>query len=252
MPVYRLDRRIVFPPPEMADENGLLAIGGDLRPERLLLGYENGIFPWYSDGLPILWHSPDPRYVLLASRLHVGRSLEKQLRREIYEVRLDERFHDVLVKCGATPRPGQKGTWITQEMIAAYETLHELGFAHSAEAYLDGELVGGLYGVSLGGVFFGESMFADAPDASKVAFVTLVRHLERLGIDLVDCQVHTTHLERFGAENWPRARFLAELSRRLQRPTWRGRWSLGVQVGPPRVVSPPERAARERAGGVDD
>ncbi|MFO0618600.1 MAG: leucyl/phenylalanyl-tRNA--protein transferase [Polyangiaceae bacterium] len=226
MTIYRLSKEIVFPPASHAEPSGLLAVGGDLRPERLLLGYASGIFPWYSEGRPILWHSPDPRYVLEASALHVPRSLEKQIRRGRYEVRLDQRFRDVIVRCGKAERPFQKGTWITRDMIEAYVRLFELGFAHSAEAYLDGELVGGLYGVSLGSVYFGESMFADAPDASKVAFVTLVRQLLAWGIDLVDCQVHTEHLERFGAVHWPRDRYVEEVAERTAAPTRRGRWVL--------------------------
>jgi leucyl/phenylalanyl-tRNA--protein transferase len=226
VPVYRLDRRLIFPKPELAERSGLLAVGGDLSPERLVLAYEMGIFPWYEEGLPILWHSPDPRYVLRGSKLHVPRSLDKAIRRGTYEIRVDERFQDVMEACGEVPRPGQTGTWITPEMIDAYVKLHELGLAHSAEAYAGGELVGGLYGVSIGSVFFGESMFARAPDASKVAFVTLVRSLIGWGIDLVDCQVRTDHLERFGAEAWPRSRYLAELSARLATPTKRGKWKI--------------------------
>jgi leucyl/phenylalanyl-tRNA--protein transferase len=230
VPVYQLDKRIVFPPIEAADRSGLLAVGGDLRPERLLLAYASGIFPWYDEDLPILWHSPDPRFVLVPSELHVPKSLEKQLRRGVYEIRLDERFRDVMERCGKSKRPGQRGTWITHDMIEAYVKLHELGFAHSAEAYADGELVGGLYGVSLGGVYFGESMFTTAPDASKVAFVTLVRAMIGWGIELVDSQVHTEHLERFGAVHWPRERYKAELERLLDKPTLRGKWRLD---GPP-------------------
>lgn len=226
MTIYRLSKEIVFPPAEHAEPSGLLAIGGDLRPERLLLGYASGIFPWYSEGKPILWHSPDPRFVLESRAIHVGRSLEKQIRRGRYEIRLDTAFREVITRCGKAERPFQKGTWITRDMIEAYVRLHDLGFAHSAEAWQDGALVGGLYGVSLGTVYFGESMFADAPDASKVAFVTLVRRMLRWGIDLVDSQVHTEHLERFGAVHWPRERYLAEVEERVQRPTRRGRWTL--------------------------
>jgi leucyl/phenylalanyl-tRNA--protein transferase len=225
MPVYRLDHRLVFPSPDEA-EDGLLAVGGDLRPERLLIAYSNGIFPWYGDGLPILWHSPDPRMVLEAGAVRVGRSLRKRVRRGDYEIALDRAFVDVVRACARTPRPGQRGTWITGEMIDAYVELHRLGFAHSAEAWQGGELCGGLYGVSLGGAFFGESMFARRPDASKVAFVTLVAQLARWDIDLVDCQVHTEHLERFGATEWPRRRFLAALEGALTRPTRRGQWAL--------------------------
>jgi leucyl/phenylalanyl-tRNA--protein transferase len=226
MPVYRLDERLVFPPPHLA-EDGLLAVGGDLRPERLLLGYTLGIFPWYEDGLPILWHSPDPRMVLTADRLHVSKSLEKRIRQRPYRVTTDRAFREVIDLCASMPRPGQDGTWITTEMREAYVTLHRMGFAHSAEAWRGGELVGGLYGVSLGAAFFGESMFARAPDASKIAFVTLVRGMAARGVFLVDCQVHTEHLARFGAEEWPRRTFLRALREALRRPTLRGPWAFG-------------------------
>jgi len=226
MPVFRLNRRLIFPPPELAEPDGLLAVGGDLSLKRLLLAYESGIFPWYGEDLPILWYSPDPRTVLEPKRLDVSRSLAKSIRRGLYEVRLDTAFRAVIEACASTPRPDQDGTWITEDMIEAYVRLHEEGYAHSAEAWKDDELVGGLYGVSLGSAFFGESMFARAPDASKVAFVTLVRAMEGWGIDLIDCQVHTEHLARFGAEEWPRPRFLAKLAEALERPTRRGRWRL--------------------------
>jgi leucyl/phenylalanyl-tRNA--protein transferase len=226
MPVFQLDERLVFPPPELADPDGLLAVGGDLRPERILLGYASGIFPWPTEGYPLLWHSPDPRFVLRAQEIHVSKSLEKALRRQPYRIRLDTAFREVVKNCSRAPRPGQKGTWITDEMVEAYCHLHELGFAHSAEAWDGDTLAGGLYGVSLGGAFFGESMYAKRPDASKVAFVTLVRQLARWGIDLVDAQVHTQHLYRFGARHWPRARYLRELEKALQKTTRRGRWQL--------------------------
>jgi leucyl/phenylalanyl-tRNA---protein transferase len=224
--IYRLDRRLLFPPPAHAEKSGLLAVGGDLRAERLVLAYATGIFPWYSEGSPILWHSPDPRTVLRAGELHVGRSLAKALKRGAYEVRLDTAFREVIEACSAVPRPGQDGTWITPAMIDAYEELHRRGVAHSAEAWAEGALVGGLYGVSLGGAFFGESMFAAAPDASKIAFVTLARQLARWGVDLIDCQVHTEHLARFGASPWPRPRFLAALEEALKKPTRFGPWQL--------------------------
>jgi leucyl/phenylalanyl-tRNA--protein transferase len=234
--IFRLDQRLLFPRPELAQKSGLLAVGGDLRPERLVLAYGMGIFPWYGDDTPILWHSPDPRMVLLASRIEVGRSVAKAVRRGTYAVRLDTAFRAVVEACAAAPRPGQDGTWITREMIDAYAELHRRGVAHSAEAWKDGELKGGLYGVSLGGAFFGESMFARAPDASKVAFVTLVRQLALWGIELVDCQVHTEHLARFGASEWPRPRFLATLAEALLKPTRLGPWRLGVGAGEtPRV-----------------
>jgi leucyl/phenylalanyl-tRNA--protein transferase len=229
MPVFRLDDRLVFPRPQQA-EGGLLAVGGDLRPERLLLAYSVGIFPWYSVGEPILWHSPDPRMVLMGRRLHVGRSLRKVMARHPYRITLDSAFARVIRSCSKVPRPEQDGTWITSEMEKAYGALHELGYAHSVEAW-DGEaLVGGLYGVSLGATFFGESMFAEAPDASKVAFVTLVTQLLRWGVGLVDCQVHTEHLERFGAQEIPRATYLRLLKRTLRVPTRRGPWVLDADL----------------------
>lgn len=206
--------------------DGIVAIGGDLSTPRLLAAYRRGIFPWYSEGQPILWHSPDPRFVLVPSALHVPKSLEKTLRRQVYEIRLDTDFEGVIDGCARTRRPRQRGTWITREMRSAYSRLFREGYAHTAEAWLGGRLVGGLYGVSLGDVFFGESMFAKEPDASKAAFVTLTRQMRAWGIGLIDCQQETAHLERFGAESWPRARFSAELQRLLAAPTRRGAWKL--------------------------
>jgi len=214
VPIYRLTNELSFPAPDDAEPSGLLAVGGDLGTERLLLAYSMGIFPWYEDDLPILWHSPDPRMILLPGHLRVSRSLRKTLRDQSFEIRLDGDFEAVIRACARAPRDGQDGTWITDEMIDAYLRLFELGCAHSAEAWLDGELVGGLYGVSLGGCFFGESMFASRADASKVAFVALVEQLARWEFDLIDCQVHTDHLARFGATEWPR-------SRKTRRGHWR-------------------------------
>jgi leucyl/phenylalanyl-tRNA--protein transferase len=224
MPVYRLDQRLVFPPVQDA-EDGLLAVGGDLRPERLVLAYSSGIFPWYEEGQPVLWHSPDPRMVLRPDALRVSRSLRQVLRRHVYRITLDRAFRRVIESCARAPRPGQDGTWITEEMKDAYEALHRQGLAHSVEAWDGDRLAGGLYGVSLGAAFFGESMFANAPDASKAAFVTLVAQLAVWGIDLVDCQVYTDHLARFGAEEWPRARYLKALRAALRRPTRAGAWT---------------------------
>jgi len=229
MPVFKLDDRLEFPPAGLA-EDGLLAVGGDLSPERLVLAYSRGIFPWYEDGLPILWHSPDPRMVLEADALRVPRSLRKTLRRRPYRLTLDTAFAEVIAACARAPRPGQDGTWITAEMRDAYVRLFELGLGHSAEAWRGDELVGGLYGVSLGAVFFGESMFARADDASKIAFVTLVEELRRRGITLIDCQVYTDHLSRFGAVEWPRSRYLRALAQALRRPTHRGRWRYAEQT----------------------
>jgi leucyl/phenylalanyl-tRNA--protein transferase len=224
--VYRLTDELRFPAPDEADPSGLLAVGGDLTPERLLLAYSMGIFPWYEDGLPILWHSPDPRMVLLPADLRISRSLRKAMRDRPFEIRLDGAFEAVVRACALIPRDGQDGTWITDEMIEAYLRLFELGYAHCAEAWSGGELVGGLYGVSLGGCFFGESMFATCPDASKVAFATLAAQLVRWEFDLIDCQIHTDHLARFGATEWPRSRFLSALKKSLAHQTRRGRWQL--------------------------
>lgn len=224
MTVFRLDHRLVFPPANLADESGLLAVGGDLSAERLKLAYGMGIFPWFDEDLPIMWHSPDPRMVLLPDDLRVNRSLRKAIKRGPYRITLDTAFHEVISACASIYRPGQGGTWITDDMIAAYDELHRQGFAHSVEAWRGDELVGGLYGVSLGSAFFGESMFAKAPDASKIAFATLVEQLKTWGVDLVDCQVHTEHLEHFGAQEIPRRDFLSRLQTSLEAPHRLGPW----------------------------
>ncbi len=228
MTVYRLGATLGFPDPMEADESGLLAVGGDLEPERVLRAYREGIFPWPVVAEPLLWFSPDPRMVLVPGELHVGRSLRKRVRRGDFEFRFDSDFGAVVERCAAIPRPGEVGTWITPAICRAYERLHELGYAHSAESWRDGALVGGLYGVSLGACFFGESMFAVEADASKVAFVHLVEQLQAWEFELIDCQVHTEHLERFGAVEWPRARFLEALRHALVAPTRRGPWSVSV------------------------
>ncbi len=228
MPVYWLGEEVIFPAVEEA-EDGLLAIGGDLRPERLLRAYSEGIFPWYSEGQPILWHTPDPRFVLTAEDLHVPKSLSRTLRSGLFSLTLDTAFREVVEQCAKVPRSGQSGTWITPDMMDAYAELHRQGFAHSVETWRGEELAGGLYGVSLGGTFFGESMFANVDDASKIAFVALVEQLARWNITLVDCQVYTEHLARFGAEHWSRERYLAALRAALMQPTRRGPWRLEAQ-----------------------
>jgi leucyl/phenylalanyl-tRNA--protein transferase len=230
MPVYRLGKALGFPPPEAAEATGLLAVGGDLEPERLLLAYSLGIFPWYGEGQPILWHAPDPRAVLFPSRLRVSRSLRKAIRRRPFQLKLDTAFEAVVRACAEVPRPGDPGTWITAEMRRAYVRLHALGYAHSAEAWTDEALVGGLYGVSLGGVFFGESMFALSSDASKVAFVALVRQLAAWDFDLVDCQLHSDHLARFGAVDCSRRRFGEALAAALTKATRRGPWRFDSEI----------------------
>ena len=255
MPVFRLDDRLVFPPVHLA-EDGLLALGGDLRPERLLLGYTKGIFPWYAENLPILWHSPDPRMVMTTRDLIVQRSLRKSIKRKPYRLAMDTAFGEVLRGCADVPRPGQTGTWLIPDMVDAYEQLHELGFAHSVEAWLGDELVGGLYGVSRGATFFGESMFARAPDASKIAFVASVRQLDAWHIGLIDCQVHTEHLERFGAYEVPRLEYLEMLAVTLDEPTKRGKWSFEIDLdelaatgGMMNAVEPEAPARKKRASG---
>ena len=225
VPVYLLSPDdVAFPPADHADADGLLAVGGDLRPERLLTAYRGGIFPWYGRGLPILWHSPDPRYVLDPAAIHVSRSLRRTINRKKFDVRYDTAFEQVVDSCARAPRPGQKGTWITPEMKSAYLALHHMGHAHSVESWASGELKGGLYGVALGAIFFGESMFARAPDASKVALVHLAQRLSEWGFRLIDCQMETAHLARFGAQAWPRKRFLAALKEALEAPARMGRW----------------------------
>ncbi|MEM7606598.1 MAG: leucyl/phenylalanyl-tRNA--protein transferase [Myxococcota bacterium] len=225
MPVHLLDDRLSFPPVELATPEGVLAVGDDLRIERLLAAYANGIFPWPVRGFPLLWFCPDPRYVLPVGEAHLGRTLRKEIRRARFEVRYDTAFTEVIDGCAHVPRPGQDGTWITSALRNAFVQLHQLGYAHSVEAWRAGRLVGGLYGVSLGGVFFGESMFALEANASKVAFAHLLERLEGWGHDLVDCQVETEHLARFGARPWARTRFLDAVRSRMSVRTRRGRWS---------------------------
>lgn len=231
MPVYRLGAEPVFPDPEDSHESGLIAVGGDLEPQRLLSAYACGIFPWYSEGQPILWHCPDPRALLLPAELHVPRSLRRTLRRGRFAIRLDGAFAEVVRACAEAPRPGQDGTWITADMQRAYVRLHEMGYAHSAEAWEGGALVGGLYGVSLGGAFFAESMFSARSDASKAALVVLIEHLVGWGFDLFDCQIESEHVARFGARPVARREFLALLRRSLARETRRGPWTLGEPGG---------------------
>jgi len=231
--VYRIpEDEVIFPNPNDADESGLLGVGGDLRPERLLLGYANGIFPWYSEGQPILWFSPDPRCVLDPSDLYIGRSLRKTLKKSQFRVTLDTAFDAVIANCKNTPRPGQQGTWITKEMQAAYCRLHELGYAHSVEVWADGIMVGGLYGVALGGLFAGESMFSHASDASKTGLIWLVQQLDRWGFGLVDAQVRTDTLARMGAKEIDRAAYLERISSLIRQPGREGSWSFDTGFAP--------------------
>jgi len=213
-----------FPDPALADRDGLLAMGGDLEPDTLLTAYSQGIFPWYSDDSPVLWWCPDPRMVLFPDRLKVSKSLGQSIRNKGYRVLFDSDFASVIRHCARVPRMNQHGTWITSEMENAYVRLHREGFAHSAETYLDGKLAGGLYGVSLGGIFFGESMFRDERDASKVALYHLVQLLKEWQFDLIDVQQSTAHMRRLGAEELPRSTFLDLLHESLRKPTRRGKW----------------------------
>lgn len=214
-----------FPPVSRAltEPNGLLAAGGDLSLRRLLDAYRRGIFPWYSEGQPLLWWSPDPRMVLAPGDLAISRSLRKRLRREDYEIRTDFSFPAVMRAC-AEPRAGQAGTWITEEMLAAYTALHAAGFAHSVETWIDGALAGGLYGIAIGRVFFGESMFTRATDASKLAFAHLARQLERWEFGMIDCQMATGHLASLGAREIARADFMRALSELVNYPSRTGTW----------------------------
>lgn len=207
--IPRLTYHLSFPDPLQAHEEGIVAYGGDLSPSRLMLAYRSGIFPWYSANDPILWWSPDPRLILELDDFILRRSLRKKIPQ--FEIRFDSAFSDVIRECSTAPRRGQKGSWIVPEMIEAYETLYALGHAHSVEAYQNGVLVGGLYGVSVGGVFCGESMFAKVTDASKVAFAVLVDHLREWGYDFIDCQVPTAHLKSLGAKEVSREFFLQRL-----------------------------------------
>lgn len=222
------ERELDFPPVEQASPEGLLAVGGDLRPERLIEAYRHGIFPWYEEDQPILWWSPDPRAVLFPDKLHVPRSLDKTIRRGHFTVTLDTCFRNVMIECaGPRPQYPEGGTWITPAMIEAYTRLHELGHAHSIETWQEGNLVGGLYGVAIGGAFFGESMFSRATDASKVALVSLIRQLRAWGFKIFDCQQTSPHVMRLGAEEIPRRDFLAHLNAALKLPDRLGCWKLG-------------------------
>jgi leucyl/phenylalanyl-tRNA--protein transferase len=224
MPIFRLVDDMVFPPPDYADPSGLIAVGGDLSSERLLEAYRVGIFPWYAEDQPILWWSPDPRFVLELDQFNISHSLGKTLRRRMFHVTFDRVFDEVIAACAAVPREGQSGTWITPEMREAYIKLHGLGFAHSVETWFGGKLVGGLYGVSLGKAFFGESMFHRKSDASKVALAILVEKLQKWGFHFIDSQMTTEHMIRLGAKEIPRRIFLKKLQSALRHSTKRGKW----------------------------
>jgi leucyl/phenylalanyl-tRNA---protein transferase len=225
MPVFRLTNELIFPPPHYADPDGLLAVGGDLSSERLLLAYQQGIFPWYSATTPILWWSPDPRLVLFPDDLKVSKSLQRVLKKGLFKVTMDRAFLEVIRRCAGTKREYGEGTWIVPEMVEAYYLLYQLGYAHSVESWHAGELVGGLYGVAMGRIFYGESMFTEKTDASKVALVRLVQLLQHWDFELIDCQVTTAHLKRFGAREIPRKEFLKRLALATRELNRHGSWS---------------------------
>jgi leucyl/phenylalanyl-tRNA---protein transferase len=213
--MFYLTDKIYFPPVEMADNDGLLAMGGDLSTERLLLAYKSGIFPWYNEDEPICWWSPNPRFVLLPAQLKVSKSMQTVLNNGSFRFTINKAFNIVITNCKTIQRKHEDGTWIQQEIIDAYTRLHQLGFAVSAETWKNGELVGGLYGVLLGHVFFGESMFSNASNASKFAFINFVRHLQKQNVQLIDCQVYTAHLESLGAKMIDRKLFCEILAKEV-------------------------------------
>jgi leucyl/phenylalanyl-tRNA--protein transferase len=212
MPLYVLDKDLTFPPVDLADEDGLLAIGGDLSMDRLIQAYRKGIFPWYEDNY-ILWWCPNPRFVLFPAELKVSNSMKQVIKKGDFEFSINRDFNGVISSCKAVSRRGQEGTWITEDMRNAYLHLHQHGYAHSAETWLNGDLVGGLYGIRMGKIFFGESMFSRESNASKFAFILYVRQLVSEGVALIDCQVHTSHLESMGARMIPRADFIKYIDR---------------------------------------
>jgi leucyl/phenylalanyl-tRNA--protein transferase len=227
VPVYALDNTLWFPPAEEANEEGLLAVGGDLSPERLLLAYESGIFPWFIHQKLVYWFSPNPRMILLPDELKVSKSMMQVLKKNTFTFTFDTDFEAVMKGCQSVKREGQRGSWITKEFINAYMRLHKLGLAHSVEVWQDEKLVGGLYGVSLGKCFFGESMFSLMPNASKAGFITLTQWLKQQDFTLIDCQVHTPHLESLGAKEIARKQFLQLLKGALKYSTLKGKWALG-------------------------
>lgn len=224
MPIYRITDELIFPHPSLA-EDGIVGIGGDLRPERLLLAYTNSIFPWPDgENSPIIWASPDPRLVMFLEKYKPTRRLLRTIRQQKFKISFDEHFEHVIRQCRQVHRPDQGGTWITKDIQNAYIEMHKLGFAHSIEAHANGQLVGGLYGLSLGGAFFGESMFHCAKDAAKVAFHFLVQRAREWNFDFIDAQVKTPHLVEWGAEEISREFYLDILKETLKKETWRGKW----------------------------
>lgn len=229
MPIFRLSDKLSFPPPHFAAGNGLLAIGGDLSEDRLLLAYKKGIFPWYSPYDPILWWCPDPRLVLYPSEVHVPQRLRRRIKNSGFIVTSDLAFDRVIDECAGVRKEDNEETWLVDDMIEAYKGLHKRGYAHSVETWCKGELAGGLYGVCIGGAFFGESMFARVSDASKAALVALCGYMVENGFDLIDCQVATAHLMWMGAREVPRRVFLKQLEASVERPEPCGKWRIGIK-----------------------
>jgi leucyl/phenylalanyl-tRNA--protein transferase len=223
-----------FPSVERATPEGIVGVGGNLSPGMLLSAYRQGVFPWYSDNEPLLWWSPEPRFVLYPEELHVAKRLRRTIRKNPFRITMDRRFSEVIQGCAEVSRPDQEGTWITDDMVEAYTRLHELGYAHSVEVEdpQTNALLGGLYGISLGKAYFGESMFSRAPDASKVGFVVFARKLAEAGFHFIDCQVYTEHLARFGARNISRASYLRMLRNALRYPTCKGKWERFLEADP--------------------
>lgn len=207
-----------------AEPDGLLAIGGDLSPERLIQAYAHGIFPWFEENGEVYWFSPDPRLVMLPGQFRVPDSLRRIIKSGKFEIRFDTAFGEVIRACAGAPRPEQEGTWISESFISAYTLLHQQGFAHSVESYSEGKLVGGLYGISLGAAFFGESMFFTRPNASKAAYYALVEHCKKVGYHFIDCQIETTHLQNLGAVSIPRVEYIRLLDIALKHPTRTAPW----------------------------
>ena len=225
MPIYLLNEKIQFPPVDHA-EDGVVAVGGDLSAERLLAAYQHGIFPWFSEGEPIIWHSPDPRFVLMLDDLHISKSMQRVINKNEFSYTLDTDFSFVINACAQAKRTQQDGTWITEEMIDAYCKLHNLGYAHSIEVWKNNKIVGGIYGVSLGKSFFGESMFHTESNASKFAFIKLVEVLKSYDFHFLDAQIHSEHVETLGAKEISRKEFIDKLNKSLENESRIGKWKL--------------------------
>ncbi|OGR22372.1 MAG: leucyl/phenylalanyl-tRNA--protein transferase [Desulfobacterales bacterium RIFOXYA12_FULL_46_15] len=230
MPLFRLSERLDFPPAWLARSDGLLCIGGDLSAQRILLAYENGIFPWFSESEPVLWWSPDPRLVLFPSNIQISRSLKKKIKKNYFYLTIDHAFEETILSCSKPRRKEYSGTWLVEEMIDAYVHLHKLGYAHSIETWKEDRLVGGLYGICLGGIFFGESMFSFEKDASKIALVALAHRLKQYRFDLIDCQVTTNHLLSMGATEISRNSYLDIIQKSVKRTDIKNIWNLDIPL----------------------